>query len=140
MMLLAAGLPRLTLWRNDYMNESTNPLLSLLIWSAVLSALAVLLILGARQSRRRWAQQRSWGLFFCLLRRVKLTWRERLLVWRLARRCQGVQPAAILLAPTALAAAANQWAAQHSAWRGAELPAQLKPIRDKLFGPESAGP
>ena len=97
----------------------------LLVCTAV--AAAVLFLVQLIRSRRRQTGRASpWGLFTELCRAHKLNWRQRWLLWRLARIEQLSHPARLFLEPEWYATAGLPRELRHNA-------AQLNAIRARLF-------
>jgi hypothetical protein len=97
----------------------------LLILAGILVAIFILsLVFNSR--RRQKSYTSPWGLFLSLCRAHKLNWKERWLLWRLARLEQLADPARLFLEPEWFAAASLPGALRQRA-------KQLKSIRDRLF-------
>ncbi|MGD0382969.1 MAG: hypothetical protein ABSA77_05565 [Thermoguttaceae bacterium] len=97
----------------------------LLILAGIVMAIFILsLLVNSRQRQKSYAG--PWGLFFSLCRAHKLNWKDRWLLWRLARLEQLADPARLFLEPQWFAADSLPGALRQRA-------KQLKSIRDRLF-------
>jgi len=106
--------------------EGTDEVLyGLMILAGIVVAIFILsLLVNSRQRQKSYAS--PWGLFFSLCRAHKLNWKERWLLWRLARLEQLADPGRLFLEPQWFAAISLPGALRQRA-------KQLKSIRDRLF-------
>ena len=111
-------------------------------WDVVIVGLGAILAAIAAVSLYRWWQNRNDDpsplvLFSAISRKAGLTWGERYLLWRIARRQNLETPIALLLARGTLRHHAAGFA-QHLSPRGREqLKRRIDRLADRLFGPSS---
>jgi hypothetical protein len=113
-------------FRATQAREGTNEIVYGLLILASIVAVMLFLSQVIMSRRRREGHARPWGLFLNLCRAHKLKWKERWLMWRLARLEQLSEPARLFLEP--------EWYASYS------LPGELRQragqllsIRNRLF-------
>jgi len=109
-------------------------------WDVVIVGLGAILAAIAAVSLYRWWQRRNDDptplvLFSAIARKAGLSWGERLLLWRIARRQKLDSPIALLLARGTLRHHANLFA-QHLSPRGKDqLTHRIEKLSERLFGP-----
>lgn len=109
-------------------------------WDVVIVGLGAILAAIAAVSLYRWWQNRNDDptplvLFSAIARKAGLSWGERLLLWRIARRQKLDSPIALLLARGTLRHHANLFA-QHLSPRGRDrLTYRIEKLSERLFGP-----
>jgi hypothetical protein len=106
--------------------EGTGQMIYVLLVCVVAAAAVLLLVQLIRSRRRRTGRADPWSLFLELCRAHKLNWRQRWLLWRLARLEQLSHPARLFLEPEWYAAGGLPCELRHSS-------AQLNAIRARLF-------
>jgi len=106
---------------HEYMSEPRTPWWSLLFWARGEAGFG---------PRRRLG---PWRLFFRLIWRAPLSWRQRWTLWSLARHASRDCPAAILLTPSALVQAAGRWTGDGCESAGART-ARVALAGEVLFG------
>ena len=114
-----------------------DPWSSLIFWLLVLAAGTTVLILALRYARFQRLDQSlgyPWRLFYRVLRRQRLSWRQRRHLAALARAACPETPLAVVLSRSALDRAARDWAAAHRKDPDQHRARRVAPIADALFG------
>ena len=113
-------------FRATQAREGMDHVLYVLLIATSIAAVVLLLSRIIRSQKRRRGYASPLGLFLELCRAHKLKWRQRWLLWRLARLEQLTEPARLFVEP--------EWYAAGSLPRELRQRAgQLKSIRDRLF-------
>jgi len=108
-------------------------------WGLVLVLLGLVVLLVALISIRRWWVHRNdepthLMLYSAIARKAGLSWSDRLLLWRIARRCSLATPITLLLARGALTHHTKAYRETLSHRRAVRVSQQVQRIRVELFG------
>ena len=108
-------------------------------WELLVTGIGALLVVIMVVSLRRWWQRRHvdpspMELFGAIARKAGLTWRDRLLLWRIARACKLPTPIALLLARGSLRHYGDLYLAHRTGSDSRRTGQRLTRIEDTLFG------